>query len=181
MAAGGYLAARAAFPKLGLGPASLRAMGPYVLGPAGMRSTTFDTRRASRQDHAVPHSPSLELKYQPIPLAYEDTVISVGPAGGAWSNVEDMARFVLLELGRGKTPEGKPVVSSANLERRWVPGARISKDQAYGLAMVVSRRAASASSATAAAPGLLHEHGLFARPRRGPREPHQQRRVLGRL
>lgn len=139
VAAGGYIAARAAFPKLGFGPAYLRAMDTRLFGPAGMRSTTFDSKRASRQDHAVPHSPSLELKYEPIPLAWEDTVLSVGPAGGAWSNVEDLARFVLLELGRGKTPEGKPVVSSANLERRWEPGAKMSKDQAYGLAVVVSQ------------------------------------------
>ena len=140
VAAGGYIAARAAFPKLGFGPAYLRAMDSFLLRPAGMKSTTYDTRRAARQDHAVPHSPSLELKYEPIPLAWEDTVLSVGPAGGAWSNVEDMARYLLLELGRGKTPEGKVVVSSANLERRWERGVRMSNEQAYGLAMVVGEQ-----------------------------------------
>ncbi len=140
VAAGGYVAAHAAFPKLPLGEAYRRALTSRLLRPAGMRHTTLDMRHAARMNHATPHAPTLEDHPAPIPLAYENTVVSVGPAGGAWSNVEDMARFVLLELGRGRTPEGRRLVSARNVERLWKPGARMADHKAYGLAMVVSTK-----------------------------------------
>lgn len=139
VSAGGYVAAHAAYPRLKLGPAYLRAMNEHLFKPLAMTASTFDSRRAARLDHAVPHSPTLELKYQPIPLGWEDTVISVGPAGGAWSNVQDMARYLLVELGRGKTPAGRQVVSAENLEERWKPGVSMATDQHYGLALVENR------------------------------------------
>jgi hypothetical protein len=43
----------------------------------------------------------------PIPLTDEEAVTSVRPAGAAWSSAQDMSRYLLLELGKGKTPEGK--------------------------------------------------------------------------
>jgi len=140
VAAGGYVAAHAAYPRWRLGRAYLKAMKTRLLGPAGMRQTTFDMRRAGRLNHATPHAPDLTLTPHAIPRAWEDTVVSVGPAGGAWSNVQDMARFLLLELGRGQTPEGRRVVSAANVQARWKPGVRISEGVYYGLAMVINRR-----------------------------------------
>lgn len=138
--AGGYVAAHSAYPRLPLGPAYRKAIQSRLLTPAGMRRTTFDMRRAGRMNHATPHAPSLQLTPTPIPLPWENTVVSVGPAGGAWSNVEDMARFVLLELGRGKTPEGRRLVSAVNVQKRWEPQVRISDQVHYGLAMIINRR-----------------------------------------
>ncbi len=140
VAAGGYVAAQTAYRKLALGPAYRRAMRSRLFGPAGMRRTTFRTRRARRTDHAAPHAPTLKLTHTPIPYRYEDTVTSVGPAGGAWSNVQDMARFVLLELGRGKTPAGRRVVSAENLQKRWEPQVRVSDQVHYGLALIINRK-----------------------------------------
>jgi CubicO group peptidase (beta-lactamase class C family) len=137
VAAGGYVAAHSAYPKLRLRTAYRKAMKTRVFGPVGMKRTTFDTRRARRMDHATPHAGTLKNTWVPIPYSYEDAVISVGPAGGAWSNVRDMARYLLVELGRGKTPEGKRVVSEANLLARRKPQARVADKAHYGLALLV--------------------------------------------
>jgi CubicO group peptidase (beta-lactamase class C family) len=139
VAAGGYVAAHAAYPKWKLGKAYARAMQTRLFKPARMRRTTFDFRRVRRLDHAQPHSASHEMKPVIIPMAYEDGVRSVGPAGALWSNVEDMARFVLLELGRGKVPGGRRVVSAKNLQQRWKGQIKISSKAQYGLAVMVNK------------------------------------------
>jgi len=138
VAAGGYVAAHAAYPKWKLGRAYHRAMQTRLFQPAGMRRTTFDFRRVRQLDHAQPHSATLEMKPVPISLAFEDGVRSVGPAGAAWSNVSDMARFILVELGRGKLPGGHRVVSATNLQQRWKGQIKISTKTHYGLALVVN-------------------------------------------
>lgn len=138
VAAGGYVAAHAAYPRWKLGKAYSRAMQTRLFTPAGMRRTTFDFRRVRRLDHAQPHSATLEMKPVPISLAFEDGVRSVGPAGAAWSNVADMARFILVELGRGKVPGGRRVVSAKNLQKRWKGQIKISSKAHYGLALVVN-------------------------------------------
>lgn len=140
VSAAGYIAGHAAYPKLRLGPAYAKALTTRILGPLGMRHTTLSMRRARRLEHATPHAPNLEDHPVPIPLSYENTVESVGPAGGLWSNVEDMARFAQLQLSKGRTPEGRRLVSEKNVEVLRRPGARMDAHRAYGLAMVVGRR-----------------------------------------
>ncbi len=139
VAAGGYVAAHAAYPRWKLGKAYNRAMQTRLFKPTGMRRTTFDFRRVRRLDYAQPHSVTLEMTPVPLPLTFEDGVRSVGPAGAAWSNVDDMARFLLLELGKGKMPGGKRVVSAENLQRRWQGQIKISSKAHYGFAVIVNR------------------------------------------
>jgi CubicO group peptidase (beta-lactamase class C family) len=139
VSAGGYAAAHAAYPKLKLNRAYRRAMKAHLFGPAGMRNTLFDVRRVRRMNHAFPHSRSLRLEYRPIPVRYEQSVVSVGPAGGAWSNVGDMARYLLLELHRGKSSRGRRLVSESNVTKRWKPQARISEKAYYGLGVVIQK------------------------------------------
>lgn len=139
VAAGGYVAAHAAYPKWKLGRAYRRAMQTRLFKPAAMRRSTFDFRRVRRLDYAHPHSATMEMKPVAIPLAFEDGVRSVGPAGALWSNVEDMARFLLVELGKGKLPGGRQVVSAQNLQKRWEGQIKISSKAHYGLAMIINR------------------------------------------
>jgi len=136
---GGYAAARALDPKGPLGPAYDAAMQSRVFDALGMRSTTLDFSVASKRDHATPHGGDINLAYAPIPLGDEEGVIPSRPAGGVWSNVSDMARYVLTELGNGKTPEGVRVVSEANLLQRREPQVKITDDLSYGLGITVER------------------------------------------
>ncbi len=143
VSAGGFALARAVAGKkrgkLDLMKAYTRAIQKLVLKPLGMRSTTFSQRKATRGDYALPYGRAFDGSYQPIPLGYEGTVLSVAPAGGAWSTVEDLARYVQLELARGVLPNGKRLLSEEQLLERRKPRVNMDDESTYGLAMMVSR------------------------------------------
>jgi CubicO group peptidase (beta-lactamase class C family) len=133
VATGGYAAARAAQPKGPLADAYAKALSRYVLKPLGMTATTMDLATGKRADAAQPHAQDLTLAYRPIALGNEGAVESVGPAGGAWSTVEDLGRYLQLELRKGRDARGKVVVSEDNLLARRQPQVKISENQSYGL------------------------------------------------
>jgi CubicO group peptidase (beta-lactamase class C family) len=139
VAAGGYVAAHALRPKQALGPAYDAAIRQLVFRPLGMRSTTLSFAAAKRAEHALPHAQDLQLQQRRILLSDEEGVVPVRPAGGAWSNVQEMARYLLLELGEGQTPEGKRVVSAASLLKRREPQVKISNKLHYGLGLFVEQ------------------------------------------
>lgn len=133
----GYIAAHVLDPRKPMEPAYDKAMQTKVLGPLGMKATTFDGTAAKRADHAEPHSRTPKLETVPIPFAWGGAGRPRKPGAGAWSNVVDLARYLLLELGKGKTPEGKQVVSAANLLVRRELQVRSGDKEGYGLALDV--------------------------------------------
>jgi CubicO group peptidase (beta-lactamase class C family) len=136
IAAGGYIAAHASDPKKPMALAYDEAMKAKVFGPLGMESTTFDAQAAKRAEHASPHdrSPRFEMVSS---SHFSDWIAPLNPGGGAWSNVRDLSRYLLMELGKGKTPEGKQVVSDGNLLKRREPQGRSGDKTSYGLALGV--------------------------------------------
>lgn len=139
VAAGGYMAGHSAYPKKSLRAAYRKAMATRLFKPAKMKRTIFRMEKVRRLNHAKPHSMNNKYELVPIPMSYEDTVVSVGPAGGAWSNIMDMANYLRLEMTKGKSVTGKRVVSAANVTERWEPQARVSEETYYGLALMVSK------------------------------------------
>ena len=139
VSAGGFIAAHAASPKEKLGSAYDAEMQSLVFDPLGMKSTTLDTRVAAKGDHASPHAFNAKGEYVPMDLAVEAWIPSVRPAGGVWSDLKDMERDVLMELAGGKTPEGKVVISEANLLRRRKPEIAIDEKSSYGLGWIVEK------------------------------------------
>jgi CubicO group peptidase (beta-lactamase class C family) len=136
VSAGGYVAAMTAGGGKDLRRAYADAMTAEVLKPLGMNSTAVDLDVARTREHARPHGRTFTFDTQPIPTEYERGVDSVMPAGGAWSNVRDLSRWLLLELGNGKL-EGKQIVSEANLLERRKARVKISARQSYALALMV--------------------------------------------
>ena len=134
--AGGYAAAHALYPKLGLGAAFDKAMHEQVWKPLAMKDTTYDFKRAAKADHATPHARDLAGAVTAFPVGAEAWVSSVRPAGGQWSSVHDYARVLLLELGNGVL-DGKRVVSEANLLERRKPQVKITDTQSYAMGLVV--------------------------------------------
>ena len=61
------------------------------------------------------------------------------PAGGAWSTVSDMLRYVSMELAEGTLPDGRRYVSRDTLLARRAPQVRESIDAAYGMGLSVDR------------------------------------------
>jgi CubicO group peptidase (beta-lactamase class C family) len=136
VASGGYVAAMTATGQKDLRRAYNEAMMSEVLRPLGMMSTVLDLDAARKREHARPHGRTLTFETQAIPTEYERGVDSVMPAGGAWSTVGDISRWLMLELANGKH-DGKQVVSEANLLARRKPQVKISARSAYGLALMI--------------------------------------------
>lgn len=137
VAAGGYIAALTASEEREFGCAYDSVMKSQVFDPIGMKSTTFDFNEAQSKEHAVPHGQTLTMDYVPKLPSDEHWVYSIRPAGGAWSNVKDMARYVLTELNKGLSPDGKQVISEANLLKRREPQVKMSAKNSYGLAFII--------------------------------------------
>jgi len=132
-AAGGYTGGHAAYPKLPLGAAYDKAMQTLVFDPLGMKSTTFDYARALRSNHASPHG--IDIDGHPARDLMEEnySIISARPAGAAWSNVEDLLKYVAMELAEGKLPNGQQYVSQEALDARRIPNVAVGADAAYGM------------------------------------------------
>ena len=64
-------------------------------------------------------------------------VIPLRPAGGAWSSVNDMLKYVSMELAEGKLPDGQTYISKEPLLQRRVPQVAIGKDVTYGMGLMV--------------------------------------------
>lgn len=138
VAAGGFAAAHVLHPELSLGQAYAAAMQEYVFGPLGMTDTTLDFQAVPSKDYGSPHCYDKDLNYVAVPLDYNNWIIPVAPAAGVWSNVGDLAKYLLLELAKGTGPDGARIVSEANLLKRREPQVKISEKSTYGLGLMVS-------------------------------------------
>lgn len=140
VATGGYAGAAAYDDSVGLGVAYRNGMQALVFDAVGMDSTTFDFAAVeARGDYATPHGAYLDATYQPIPLSMEEALLAaIEPAGGAWSTVGDMARYMLTMIARGVAPEGERVVSEENLLLTWEAQVPIDASTDYGLGWILS-------------------------------------------
>jgi CubicO group peptidase (beta-lactamase class C family) len=138
VAAGGFAAAHARWPQRPLLDAYAATMQETVFDPVGMTSTFFGNRIAAGGNYARPHGVGIDGHYAELPLAYEDFVNAIAPAGGAWSTVGDLARYLQLELARGRLADGARLLSEDGLLERRKPGIQIGPHSAYGLALVVT-------------------------------------------
>lgn len=136
-AAGGYTGGHVAYPKLELGAAYDKAMQTLVFDPLGMKSTTFDFAKALRSNHAVPHGLDIDGEPARAPMEENYAVISARPAGAAWSNVDDMLKYIAMELAEGKLPNGTQYVSKDALFARRAPGVTINADTKYGMGLMI--------------------------------------------
>jgi CubicO group peptidase (beta-lactamase class C family) len=118
VAAGGFIAAHAFAPQHSLADAYAAAMQAKVFGPIGMTSTTLDFATVARGDHGDPHALAIDTTTRVMPLAIERSVEPIAPAGGVWTTLRDMERYVTTELRGGVTPDGVRVVSEANMRER---------------------------------------------------------------
>ncbi|CAN5719911.1 hypothetical protein BH11MYX1_BH11MYX1_36120 [soil metagenome] len=136
-AAGGYTGAHAAYPKLELGAAYDKAMQTLVFDPLGMKATTFDYARALRANHATPHG--IDIDGKPAHDAMEEnySIIAARPAGAAWSNVDDLLKYVAMELAEGKLPNGKDYIAKDALFARRAPGVAVGADAHYGMGLFI--------------------------------------------
>jgi hypothetical protein len=73
-------------------------------------------------------------------MAINDVIVAQRPAGGAWSNVRDMLKYVQVELANGNLPDGKRYVTEEPLLARRAPQVSMDEHASYALGLVVERR-----------------------------------------
>lgn len=134
VAAGGFLAARAFYPKLSWGDAYDRAMREKLLLPLGMKDSTFALEEAKKRA-AMSHDTDVRGRMVELPWSIEEFVIPLRPSGGLLSNVGDMSKYLLAELAKGKSVTGAQVVSETNVVKRRLPQVKIGDDVSYGLGL----------------------------------------------
>jgi hypothetical protein len=105
-----------------------------------MKSTTFDYARAQRGNHASPHGLDIDGKPARDLMDENYSIIAARPAGAAWSNVDDLLKYVQMELDEGKLPGGKPYISKDALDARRVPNVAIGADASYGMGEFISTK-----------------------------------------
>lgn len=123
---GGYALGAAENGTSSLGLAYDTGLRERVLGPIGMRRTTFDSETVIADgDYALPHATDLSGNLRPLPLMAERVLLPFRPAGALWSSAREMARYLETELARGVAPDGTRVISADNLEATWAPGVSV--------------------------------------------------------
>jgi CubicO group peptidase (beta-lactamase class C family) len=102
-----------------------------LLGPVGMERSTFDRTVIQADDkRAVPH-----VDYYSDPPIYEP----VTAAGGLYSSADDLARFLLFELGEG-TLDGRTVLGPESMrEMRRIPPPFTGEQAGYALGVARTR------------------------------------------
>ena len=138
-AAAGYVGGHVLFPSLELGAAYDRAMATEVFGPLGMTNTTFDFARALKGNHASSHSLDIDGKPALAAMGVNYSIVPVRPAGGAWSSVTDVMKYVQMELAKGLLPGGTRYASEAVLKARQEPKVWIGRDDWYGMGLQVDQ------------------------------------------
>lgn len=91
-----------------------------LLGPLGMTSTVFSIEDLQKApEHGVPYTERRD-SFELYSIPYYSEAEGVGPAGSMNSNLEDMSRWVIAQLGDGKV-DGKPVVPAAVIKATLAP------------------------------------------------------------
>jgi CubicO group peptidase (beta-lactamase class C family) len=136
-AAAGYMAGRLVNPDMELGAAFDKAMQSYVFDPLKMHETTMDFALAQRGNFATAHAPDVDGHLTRAEARANYSVVPLRPAGAVWSSVNDMLKYVAMELAEGKLPDGTPYIDRAVLLERRAPQVVVSTDETYGMALVV--------------------------------------------
>lgn len=138
-AAAGFAGGHVLYPDKELGAAYDDAMQTLVFDPLGMHSTTFDYAKALGRNHASPHGTDVDGKTLPASMDLNYTVLPARPAGAAWSNVNDVLRYVQMELDKGALPSGKRYIDEAALLERRKSQVAIGNNASYGMGLMVDR------------------------------------------
>jgi len=112
-------------------------MQELLFGPLGMKNTTFDYAKVMRGNHAMPHGDAVDGSTRRASMDLNYTILPARPAGAVWTSPNDFSRFVLMELNKGRTPEGRPLIGEANWAERYKPQVMVGEDISYGMGLIV--------------------------------------------
>jgi hypothetical protein len=103
-----------------------------------MSQTTFDYDAAQENDnHARPHSVDVDGNPAVAVMDVNYAAIPVRPAGAGWSSVNDMLKYVAMELAAGRLPDGERYIGEEALLERRSPKVPVSEEHYYGMGLMV--------------------------------------------
>lgn len=135
--AAGFVAGHVAYPTLELGAAYDKAMQTEVFDPLGMKSTTFDYAKALSGNHASAHAPDIDGHPAHALFNIDYSVLPLRPAGAGWSSVNDMLKYVAMELANGTLPDGTRYLGKVPLLARREKKVPIGESAVYGMGLMV--------------------------------------------
>ncbi|MBJ6981682.1 serine hydrolase domain-containing protein [Luteimonas sp. MC1572] len=138
-AAAGYIGGQVAHPGSELGAGYDQAMQQLVFDPLGMGNTTFDYAQAQTGDFAAPHGYDIRRQVQVMGMGLNETVRASRPAGAAWGTVNDLLKYVQMEIDHGTLPDGSRYIGEAALLERREPQIATGVDRHYAMALAVDK------------------------------------------
>ncbi|MEO6226344.1 MAG: serine hydrolase domain-containing protein, partial [Thermomonas sp.] len=138
-AAAGYIGGQVAFPGSELGAGYDKAMQSLVFDPLGMDHTTFDYAKAQTGNYAAPHSYDIGHKVVVMDMGLNDTIRASRPAGAAWSTVNDLLKYVQMEINHGVLADGERYIGDAALMQRREPQIALGVGKNYAMALMVDK------------------------------------------
>ena len=136
-AAAGFVAGHVLYPEKELGEAYDLAMQNYVFDPLGMSNTTFDFSRALAMDYADAHGTSIDGESASVGMDFNRAIVHARPAGGAWSSVNDMLKYIGMELNEGRLSNGEQYIDREILLERRAGKVPLSENAVYGMGLMV--------------------------------------------
>lgn len=101
-----------------------------LFDPVGMSSAILtDDLSLLGDNYACSYEFTLGNKLDTPSLSLPAPLHVVGPSGGVWVNLNDIARYLVTQMNGGVTPDGTRIVSAENLGETWKPGVRSQPDQ----------------------------------------------------
>lgn len=73
-------------------------------------------------EHALPPPVGSPVTQRAVSMVHLGVL---GPAGGFWMNIEDMSRYLIMQMEGGITADDLRIVSAENLAVTWQPGVKI--------------------------------------------------------
>lgn len=139
VATAGYLTALAAGGDYGqLDEAYAELLAARVLDPLGMDRSTFSLLEVvANGNRATPYAQLATGETVAVPLAVEETLLAVAPAGALWSNATEMSSYLRMLLNEGVAPGGARIATAEGLSETWRPRIAITADASYGLGWIV--------------------------------------------
>jgi CubicO group peptidase (beta-lactamase class C family) len=114
-------------------------MQALVIDPLGIRNTTLDYAKAQTGDYAAPHGYDIDHKVAVMGMGLNDTIVASRPAGAAWSSVNDLLKYVQMEIDHGLLPDGSRYIGEAALLQRREPQISLGVDRNYAMALMVDK------------------------------------------
>ena len=138
-AAAGFIGGQVAYPGTELGAGYDQAMQALVFDPLGMRDTTFDYAKAQTGNFSAPHGYDIRHEVQVMGMGLNDTIKASRPAGAAWGTVNDLLKYVQMEIDRGLLPDATRYIGEAALLQRREPQISLGVDRNYAMALMVDK------------------------------------------